>query len=287
MLNFNYENAFSRNIGWVTESEQQILRHKKIAIAGCGGVGGVHLLTLSRLGIANFSISDFDEFEVHNFNRQAGAFMSTIGEKKCAVMEKMAKDINPESKITTFPDGVFEHNVDAFLDGVDIYVDSLDFFALEARKTVLSKCNDKGIPVVTAAPLGMGVAFICFKPGKMTFEEYFRFEDVKTEDEQFIQFLIGLSPSMLQRSYLVDESRADFKARKGPSTPMSVDFCAGMAGTYVLKILLNRGKVITAPYGLHFDAYKNKMVKTWCPFGNRGMLQRLKFQIAKKIVLDD
>jgi molybdopterin/thiamine biosynthesis adenylyltransferase len=285
--NFNYESAFSRNIGWVTESEQQVLRHKKVAIAGCGGVGGIHLLTLSRLGITNFNISDFDEFEVHNFNRQSGAFMSTVGQEKCAVMERMAKDINPESNITTFPKGVFEHNIDAFLDGVDIYVDSLDFFALEARKTVLSKCYEKGIPVVIAAPLGMGVAFVCFQPGQMTFEEYFRFEDAKTEDEQFIQFLIGLSPSMLQRSYLVDESKADFKARKAPSTPMSVEFCAGMAGTNVLKILLNRGKVIAAPYGLHFDAYKNKMVKTWCPFGNRGLIQRLKFQIAKKIVLAD
>lgn len=287
MSDFNYESAFSRNIGWVTDSEQQILRNKKVAIAGCGGVGGVHLLTLSRLGISNFNISDFDEFEVHNFNRQAGAFMSTIGQDKCAVMERMAKDINPESNITTFPEGVFEHNIDAFLDGVDIYVDSLDFFALQARKTVLSKCYEKNIPVVIAAPLGMGVAFVCFQPGQMTFEEYFRFEDAKTEDEQFIQFLIGLSPSMLQRSYLVDQSKADFKARKGPSTPMSVDFCAGMAGTYVLKILLNRGKVIAAPYGLHFDAYKNKFIKTWCPFGNRGLMQKLKFQIAKKIVLSD
>ena len=262
MSDFNYENAFSRNIGWVTDAEQQVLRNKKVAIAGCGGVGGVHLLTLSRLGIANFNISDFDEFEVHNFNRQAGAFMSTIGKEKCAVMETMAKDINPQSKITTFPEGVFEHNIDAFLEGVDIYVDSLDFFALKARKTVLSKCYEKGIPVVIAAPLGMGVAFVCFQPKQMNFEEYFRFEDAKTEDEQFIQFLIGLSPSMLQRSYLVD-------------------------GTYVLKILLNRGKVIAAPFGLHFDAYKNKMVKTWCPFGNRGLLQKLKFHIAKKIVLAD
>lgn len=287
MSNFNYENAFSRNIGWVTESEQQILRNKKVAIAGCGGVGGVHLLTLSRLGISNFNISDFDEFEVHNFNRQAGAFMSTVGKEKCVVMETMAKDINPESNITTFPDGVFEHNVDAFLEDVDVYVDSLDFFALEARKTVLIKCYEKDIPVVIAAPLGMGVAFVCFQPGKMSFEDYFCFENAKTESEQFVQFLIGLSPSMLQRSYLVDKSKADFKAKKGPSTPMSVELCAGMAGTYVLKILLNRGKVITAPFGLHFDAYKNKMVKTWCPFGNKGVLQRLKFYIAKKIVLTD
>ena len=47
---FDYTTAFSRNIGWLTAEEQQILRGKRIAIAGMGGVGGVHLLILSRLG---------------------------------------------------------------------------------------------------------------------------------------------------------------------------------------------------------------------------------------------
>lgn len=282
---FDYNKAFSRNIGWVTESEQQQLKNKKVAIAGAGGVGGVHLLTLARLGIANFNISDFDDFEVHNFNRQSGAFMSTLGQQKVDVMEKMALDINPEANIKSFPEGIFEHNVDAFLAGVDLYVDALDFFALQARKTVFQKCYEKDIPVVTAAPLGMGCALLCFMPGKMSFEEYFRFESKQTEDDQLIQFLIGLSPAMLQRKYLVDETRVSFKEKRGPSTPMAVNLCAGMAETYALKILLNRGEVICAPYGLHFDAYRNKFSKTWCPMGNRGLLQRLKFKIAKKIVL--
>jgi tRNA A37 threonylcarbamoyladenosine dehydratase len=57
---FRYEQAFSRNIGWVTPAEQQLLRGKRVAIAGGGGVGGVHLLTLARLGVSNFHIADFD-----------------------------------------------------------------------------------------------------------------------------------------------------------------------------------------------------------------------------------
>lgn len=284
---FNYENAFSRNIGWVTEDEQQILRGKKIAIAGAGGVGGVHLLTLARLGIGHFHISDFDDFEVHNFNRQSGAFMSTLGEQKVDVMERMTRDINPEVQIQSFPEGIFEHNVDEFLEGVDLYVDALDFFALEARKTVFRKCNEKNIPVITAAPLGMGAAFLCFMPGKMTYEEYFRFNDKKTENEQLIQFLIGLSPAMLQRSYLVDESRVNFIEKRGPSTPMAVNLCAGVAGTYALKILLERKNIISAPYGLHFDAYRNKFKTTWRPFGNRNPIQSITFNIAKKIVLNN
>jgi len=282
---FDYNKAFSRNIGWVTEDEQQVLRSKRIAIAGAGGVGGVHLLTLARLGIANFNISDFDDFEVHNFNRQSGAFISTLDQPKVDVMAKMAYDINPEADINSFPEGIFEHNVDEFLEGVDLYVDALDFFALKARKVVFQRCLDKNIPVITAAPLGMGCAFLCFMPGKMSYEEYFRFESKKSEEEQLIQFLIGLSPAMLQRQYLVDESRVSFAEKRGPSTPMAVNLCAGIAGTYALKILLNRGQVICAPWGLHFDAYRNKFVKTWRPFGNSGLIPRLMFKMAKKIVM--
>ena len=61
-IKFNYERAFSRNIGWLTSSEQLKLKNAKIAIAGLGGVGGAHLLTLARLGVGSFNISDFDIF---------------------------------------------------------------------------------------------------------------------------------------------------------------------------------------------------------------------------------
>ena len=54
---FDYDRAFSRNIGWVTKDEQQRLRRARVAVAGLGGVGGAHVLALSRLGIANFNIT--------------------------------------------------------------------------------------------------------------------------------------------------------------------------------------------------------------------------------------
>ena len=282
---FKYKKAFSRNIGWITEDEQQLIRTKRIAIAGMGGVGGEHLVTLARLGFQDFHIADFDTFDVHNFNRQAGAFMSTVDRPKAAVMAEQVTDINPRATIRNFDEGVFEHNVDAFLEGVDIYVDSLDFFAISARELVFQKCTDKGIPIVTAAPLGMGSALLTFIPGEMTFDEYFNFSSCTTENEKLIKFLVGLSPSLLQRDYLVLPEKADFVAQKGPSLAVAVKMCAGLAESTVLKIVLGRGKVISAPHGLHFDAYKNKAVKTWCPFGNKGLVQRIKYQIAKKIVL--
>lgn len=280
---FNYEKAFSRNIGWVTESEQQTLRRKRIAIAGLGGVGGAHLLTLTRLGIGAFHISDFDTFDIPNFNRQAGAMMSSLGRKKTEVLSEMARNINPEVELTVFEKGINEQNLDAFLNGVDLYVDGLDFFAFSARKAVFPGCAQRGIPATTAAPLGMGAAVLNFVRGGMTFEEYFRWDGC-SEDQMALRFLIGLSPAMLQRGYLVDRSAVDFKARKGPSTAMACEICAGMAATQALKILLGRGNLVTAPRGLHFDAYRNKMVKTWRPGGNRNPIQRLALWIAAKQV---
>jgi molybdopterin/thiamine biosynthesis adenylyltransferase len=278
---YNYELAFSRNIGWVTTDEQQSLRRKCVAIAGLGGVGGAHLLTLTRLGIGAFHIADFDTFDIANCNRQAGAMTSTLGRRKTDVLAHMALDINPEIELTIFENGVTEENLHAFLGGVDLFVDGLDFFAFEARTRVFAECARTEIPAITVAPLGMGAALLNFLPGGMTFEEYFRWAGC-SEDQMALRFLMGLAPSRLQLPYLVDPTAVDFRARKGPSTAMACEICAGIAGTEAVKILLKRGKVRKAPSGMHFDAYRNKMKLTWRPGGNRNLIQRLLLTIASR-----
>ena len=276
---FDYHTAFSRNIGWLTQAEQEQLRHTRIAIAGMGGVGGIHLITLARLGVGKFNIADFDTFDQVNFNRQAGATMRTLGRTKVEVMAEQALDINPELDIRTFPQGVSEENLDDFFKDVDLYVDGLDFFVFEAREAVYRACERLRIPAVIAAPLGMGVAIVNILPGHMTFEEYFRFSGVPPQ-EKALRFLLGLSPAMLQRGYLVDRSTVDLAAQRGPSTAMACQLCAGAAATEALKILLHRGKVLAAPHGYQFDAYRNKSTLTWRPGGNNNPLQRLGLAIA-------
>ncbi|MBL8451281.1 MAG: ThiF family adenylyltransferase [Zoogloea sp.] len=280
---FRYDEAFARNIGWVTEAEQAALRGKRVAIAGVGGVGGVHLLSLARLGIGAFHVAEMDTFDLVNFNRQAGAMMSTLGRPKVEVMVEMARQINPELDIKVFGDGVNAGNLDAFLDGVDLYVDGLDFFAFQARRDTFNACHARGVPAVTAAPLGMGTAVLSFLPGRMSFEEYFRLDGCD-EDEMAVRFLLGLSPAMLQRGYLADPSRVDFAARRGPSTIAACQLCAGVATAEAIKILLGRGEVLCAPWGFQFDAYRNRYVKTWRPWGNNNPLQRFGLFMARRLL---
>jgi molybdopterin/thiamine biosynthesis adenylyltransferase len=285
MAFFEYHKAFARNIGWVTRNEQDILRGKRIAIAGLGGVGGAHLLTLARLGIGSFNLADFDVFDIPNFNRQTGANLSSIGQPKLEVMIRMARDINPELDIRPFPKGVNQANLEEFLADVDLYVDGLDFFVLDTRQAVFAACRKKGIPAITVAPLGMGAALLNFLPDDMSFERYFGMGDAP-EAEKALRFFIGLAPAKLQMGYLVDPSSIDIQAKKGPSTMIACQICAGVAGAEALKILLGRGKVYAAPSGIHFDAYKNRLARTWRPGGNDGnLLQRLALNIARKRLL--
>jgi hypothetical protein len=271
---FDYSEAFSRNIGWITDTELGLLRRKRIAIAGLGGAGGYHLLTLARLGVGQFSLAEYDRFELVNFNRQVGAMVSTIGRPKLDVLIAMARDINPEIDIRPFPNGVTTENLDTFLEEAAIYVDGLDFFAFAARRATYAACARLGIPTTLAVPFGMGVSAITFLPGRMTFEEYFGLEGF-AESEQAIRFLVGVSPAMLQRTYLADPTKVNLAERRGPSTPMACQLCAGVAATEALKILLDRGKVLAAPWGFHFDPYRNKYVRTWRPGGIRNPLQKL------------
>ncbi|MBL4803157.1 MAG: ThiF family adenylyltransferase [Emcibacter sp.] len=286
---FSHAEAFSRNLGWITKGEQLQLRHKKVAIPGMGGVGGSYLLALTRLGVSKFHIADMDIFEQANFNRQVGASMSTVGRSKVEVMIEMARDINPDIEIKSFDKGVSagpeDSNVDEFLEGVDLLVDGFDFFVLDIRRAVFSRCHELSIPAITCAPVGMGAAIISFLPNKMSFEDYFKMSEQDTEEEKYIKFLIGLTPRPVHQAYLVDPSYVDIKNQKVPSTPMGIQLSTGLLVTEALKILLSRGKVRAAPHYQLYDAYRGILRKGYIPFGNANPVQKLKFIIGRALYL--
>jgi hypothetical protein len=234
------------------------------------------------LGIGKFCISDFDIFDIVNFNRQVGATVSSLGRPKLDVLTEMLRDINPEVDLRVFPDGVNQDNLDAFLEDVDIYVDGLDFFVFDARRATFNACEVKGIPVVTAAPLGLGAALLVFGSGGMSFEEYFGFQDCDDDLDLAINFLVGLSPAMLQRGYVAEMSRVNLKERRGPSCIAACQLCAGVAAVEVLKIALGRAGVKYAPWGSQFDAYRMKYTRTWRPWGAKNPIQRVMRYLVKR-----
>jgi molybdopterin/thiamine biosynthesis adenylyltransferase len=272
---WDYTEAFSRHRGLINEQEQQRLRQGRIALIGMGGVGGIHLVTLARLGIGAFHIADPDCFELANFNRQYGASCQTLGRGKADVMAEAARSINPELRLRVFSEPITPANVAAFLEGVDVLVDGVDFFALEARRLVFREARKRGIWAVTAGPVGFSAAWLVFSPTGMRFDDYFDLHDSMSRLDQLIAFAVGLAPRATHLSYL-DLSQVDVASGRGPSAGLACHLCSGVAAAEVLKILLGRTPLRPAPWYCQFDAYQQVLRKGRLYFGNRHPWQRFK-----------
>ena len=272
---WTYHDAFSRHLGLLSSREQQTLRNSHVAIAGMGGVGGVHLVTLARLGIGHFTIADPDTFEVANFNRQYGATLENIGRAKADVMAEQVRQINPEAQVTVFREAITEENVDRFLADNDIFVDGIDFFSIAARRLVFREAHERGLWAVTAGPIGFSAAWLGFDPHGMSFDRYFDLHDGLDRLDQLIAFAVGLTPRATHLRYL-DLSRVDPNADCGPSAGLACHLASGVMATEVLKILLNRQPVRAAPWYFQFDAHRQIFRRGRLWRGNRHPLQRAK-----------
>lgn len=281
MADFNYPEAFSRNIGVVSTREHDRLRNCTVAIAGMGGVGGDYLISLIRAGVGGFHLAEFDEFEIHNFNRQYGANTQTIGRPKLDVMVEMALAINPDLRIKTFPEGVSPSNVDAFLESVDLAIDGMDVFAVDMHPLLVNAASAKGLSTIAAVPLGLGAGVLAFGPKGMSYADYFAITPDMSEDEKVIQFALGFAPEMYHLKYL-DPKSVNLKARKGPSSVAGCKLCSGFIVTQALLALLHPEEMRFVPWYTYVDARLHRYRHRQLWMGNRNPIQRLKSYVAKK-----
>jgi molybdopterin/thiamine biosynthesis adenylyltransferase len=272
---WSYAEAFQRHAGLISNEEQTRLRGSRVAIVGMGGVGGIHLVTLARLGIGAFHIADPDRFDLVNFNRQYGATVRTLGQNKAEVMAGEARAINPEVQLRVFAEAIRPDNVAAFLDGVDVLVDGIDFFALPTRRLLFQAARRRGIWAVTAGPLGFSTAWLVFSPTGMSFDTYFDLHDGMDPLDSTAAFAVGLAPRGTHFRYL-DLSCVDIRSGRGPSAGLACQLCSGVVGVEVLKILLGRKPIRVAPHYSQFDAYRQILRSGRLWMGNRHPLQRVK-----------
>jgi hypothetical protein len=99
MTAFDYAALTARNIGFVTDTEQTLLRQATVFVCGTGGMGGACLMALARMGVGRFIIADIDSFEVSNINRQVFANLDTVGQHKAEASAEALKRFNPDAVV--------------------------------------------------------------------------------------------------------------------------------------------------------------------------------------------
>lgn len=145
----------SRSRRLLGEEGMRALAQARVAVIGLGGVGSACAESLVRAGVGSFLFVDKDTVEESNINRQAIAFMSTVGQRKVDVMTAMAHDINPDAQVDALHAFVLEETIDELLAGFpppDVIVDAVD--TLTAKAAIAGYAERRGIPSVSA----MGMA---------------------------------------------------------------------------------------------------------------------------------
>jgi pimeloyl-ACP methyl ester carboxylesterase/molybdopterin/thiamine biosynthesis adenylyltransferase len=265
MTNESYKRSFSRNIGILSEAEQERLAGATVVLAGLGGIGGNTLIQLARSGVGNFRLADFDRFDDVNINRQYGARTDTRGRLKCEVMAAEVKAINPAAEVTLFPAGFTADNAEELLSGADLAVDAIDFYAIETHLEFHRATRAHGLYTLMGSPVGFSACLQIFDPRGMSFEEYCAIKPEMDPLEKQLRYACGLVPELLHIDYFdvsLGRSNTDFLNRAGPSLSVACSLAASLVASEAVLILLGRRKPRAIPYTYQFDQYTYRYAQT-------------------------
>jgi len=137
----------NRNRDKITREEQEALRNRRVGVIGLS-VGGEVAVALAQEHLCGeIVLADFDRLDLSNLNR-LNAGVDDLGENKAVIVARRIARIDPYLKVTVFPEGITEANLDAFLDGLDLVIDECD--ALPLKYELRSRARARGLNVVFA-----------------------------------------------------------------------------------------------------------------------------------------
>lgn len=139
----------SRNWGFISAEEQEVLGSVKVAVAGAGGDGGLVAEHLARLGVRHFAIADPEGFEVENANRQAGCDITTLGRNKAEVIAETICRIAPEASVDVYSDGISPACISDFVNGARVVVDETEYTRPHLSLMLARAARPAGIPIVS------------------------------------------------------------------------------------------------------------------------------------------
>jgi len=128
-IGMGYWEIITRQMSIVTKSQQTRFKESKIAVIGCGGLGGSVIEMLARMGVGKLVIIDKDSFDMSNLNRQIMSSIDSLGKSKSEVTKENIRLINPYVKVDAYNEELNEYNIVEILSDCDIIIDALDNLA--------------------------------------------------------------------------------------------------------------------------------------------------------------
>ncbi len=161
------ETRYSRNRLYVSDKEQELVKHFPIILGG-SGIGSIIAECALRVGFETFTIIDGDNVEKSNLNRQ-NYVEADIGQAKVSSIEQRLKSINPDVKITCHNCFLTESNAEGFIKGHRVAINALDW-TTDIPLVFDKICQAHEIPVLHPYNLGWGGLLTIIMPNGLSLE---------------------------------------------------------------------------------------------------------------------
>ncbi len=168
------ESAFSRLEAVWGVARLSRIQAATVMVFGTGGVGSNCIEALVRGGVGTLVVIDGDAVAPSNINRQAIAYVDTIGQRKVAVVRSEAARINPRVRIISRDRFVRPEDVEPLIADcraeasghIDYIVDAID--TVSTKLAIARVAQEQSIPLVSS----MGGA-MKFQPERLRFADIY------------------------------------------------------------------------------------------------------------------
>lgn len=135
---------YSRNEALFGQRGQQMIATARVGVVGTGGLGSHIAQQLSYLGVSHLVLVDPDVVTESSLNRLIGAIPVDVAEPKVEVIQRLCKEILPESSVASFVSALSDSTCESALSKCTSVISCLDDDG--ARLDLVEFCSRLAIP---------------------------------------------------------------------------------------------------------------------------------------------
>lgn len=140
---------FSRTSILIGKENIESLFVSHVLVVGLGAVGSMAVEALSRAGVCNFTLVDFDTISISNINRQIIANWNNIGQSKAGEVKKRILSINPDASVRIIEKFFSEDTIaEIFNCKYDVVIDAID--SLNPKCLLMEYCYKNNIKIISS-----------------------------------------------------------------------------------------------------------------------------------------
>ncbi|MFY0664120.1 MAG: molybdopterin-synthase adenylyltransferase MoeB [Natronospirillum sp.] len=141
---------------------QEALQNSRVLVLGLGGLGSPVALYLAAAGVGHLVLSDPDEVDLSNLQRQIVHRTEAIGRPKVESAKQTIQALNPDVIVTALHGVLNDEEMLVEVQKADVVLAGTDNFA--SRQAANRACWQAGVPLVSAAAIAWEGQISVFDP---------------------------------------------------------------------------------------------------------------------------